>query len=191
MSNVFDRLAQGPQGGQQGQPYDNWNEMVGAAPREHVYGAAAQAVSQIDPQDYYNHTQPGIGGTDPFGALGQGQRAGLAQSLLGALLGRGLGQSQIGQQAGLSNLDPSRMSPQDLAALAQYAQRQHPEALADAASQHQQDPGLLESLLGNKALLMMAAGLGAKYLADRNNQQQQAAPQQQGVIRRRGETSQF
>ena len=190
MSNLFDRLSQGPQDGQQGQQYDNWNEMVGAAPREQVYGAAAQAVSQMDPQEYYNHTQPGVGGTDPLGMLGQGQRAGLAQSLLGALMGRGLGQSQIGQQTGLSNLDPNHMSPQDLAALAQYMQRQHPEALADAASQHQQDPGLLESLLGNKALLMMAAGLGAKYLADRSNQQP-AAPQQQQTIRRRGNTGQF
>jgi len=60
------------------------------------------------------------------------------------------------------------MSPQDLAALAQWMQQNHPGALGTTAAQYQQQPGILSSLLGNKALMMAAAALGAKYLADRS-----------------------
>jgi len=192
MSNVFDRLAGGPQGGQP-QQYDDWNQMVGSAPREKFYGAATDAVRQINAQDYYDHTQPGVGNTDPLGGLADGHRVGLAQSLIGALLGQGLDQSQISRAAGLSNLDPQRITPHELAGLAQYMQREQPEALARAASDHQNEPGLLESLLGNKALLALAAGLGAKYLADRVGSQGQPAqpnqqPNTQPTIGRRGET---
>jgi hypothetical protein len=177
MSDVFDRLARGPQGGQS-QGYDNWNEMVGAAPPDRFNTAAQNAMRDLDPDEYYNHTQPGIGGTDPLGALQPQQRSGLAQSLLGALMGAGLGRNDIGQGAGIQNLDPSRMSPQDLAALAQYAQRTHPEALGQVAQENRDDPNLLESLLGNKAVLALAAGLTGKFLYDQAQKQkaQQQAP---------------
>jgi hypothetical protein len=197
MSNVFDRLAQGPQDGQP-QQFDNWNEMVGAAPRETFQGAATQAVRQLNPQEYYDHTQPGVGDTDPLGGLETGQRAGLAQSLIGALLGQGLGQSEISRAAGLSNMDPQAITPHELAGLAQYMQREQPDALAQAAADNQNEPGLLESLLGNKGLMALAAGLGAKMLSDHVQGQGQAPqfsqPGQQPAtgqqIGRRGETRQ-
>jgi hypothetical protein len=164
---IFDRLAQGP-GTLQAQDYQEWEQMVGAAPPEQFGRATYDAVRQIDSQDYYRHTQPGVDGTDPFGSLQPQQRSGLAESLLGNLFNRGLDRRQIEQGAGLRSLDPTRMSPQDLAALAQWAQQNHPQAFGYTAAQHQKEPDLLSSLLGNKALMMAAAVLGAKYLSDRS-----------------------
>jgi hypothetical protein len=165
--SFFDRLAQGP-GALQQDDYDDWNQMVGAAPPERFGRAAYKAVRQVDPREYYEHTQPGVGGTDPFGALGPDQRSGLAGTLLSNLLGRGLGQQDIMRGAGLGTLDPNRMSPNDLASLSQWAQQNQPQAFGYTAAQYQQQPDILSSLLGNKALMMMAAGLGAKFLADRS-----------------------
>lgn len=164
---IFDRLAQGP-GNLQAQDYQDWDQMVGAAPPEQFGRASYNAVRQVDPQDYYRHTQPGIDGTDPFGALQPQQRSGLAESLLGNLFNRGLGRQQIAQGAGVGTLDPSRMSPRDLAAVSQWAQQNHPQAFGYTAAQYQKEPNILSSLLGNKALMMAAATLGAKYLADRS-----------------------
>ena len=164
---LFDRLAQGP-GNLQAQDFQEWDQMVGAAPPEQFGRATYDSVRQVDPREYYRHTQPGIDGTDPFGSLQPRQRSSLAESLLGSLLNRGLGQQEIRQAAGVGTLDPSRMSPQDLAALSQWAQQNHPQAFGYTAAQYQRQPDILSSLLGNKALMAAAAALGAKYLADRS-----------------------
>jgi hypothetical protein len=164
---IFDSLAQGP-GNLQAQDYQDWNQMVGAAPAEQFGRAAYNSARQIDPQDYYQHSQPGVGGTDPFGSLQPQQRSGLAGSLLGSLFNRGVDQQQVMQGTGLGTLDPNQMSPQDLASLSQWTHQNHPQALGYTAAQYQQEPGILSSLLGNKALMMTAAALGAKYLADRS-----------------------
>ena len=165
--DIFDRLARGP-GSLQAQDYDDWNQMVGAAPPERFGRASYDAVRQVDPREYYEHTQPGVGGTDPFGSLRPQQRSGLAGALLDVLLNRGIDRRQIMQGAGVRDLDPERMSPHDLAALAQWAQQHHPQAFGYAAAQYRQEPDILSSLLGNKALMMAAAALGAKYLSDRS-----------------------
>src|SRR5829696_2992426 len=107
---IFDRLAQGP-GNLQAQDYEDWDEMVGAAPPERFGRATYESVRQLDPQEYYRHTQPGVDGTDPFGAIPRSQSGGLIGSLLSNLLNRGLGQQDIMRGAGLSSLDPNRMSP--------------------------------------------------------------------------------
>ncbi len=169
MANIFDRLAGGP-GRQQdddGQAGD-WNQMVGSAPPEKFQQAASGAFRDLDPQEYYNHTQPGVGGTDPFGGLQDDERGGLAQKLMGALMGRGMGREDIGRQAGLNNVDPSRMSSGELAQLTQWTQRNHPEALGNVATEYRDKPNMLESLLGNKAIQMAAIGLGAKILMNRS-----------------------
>ncbi len=163
--SIFDRLAGGP-GNLQSQDYDNWNQMVGSAPPERFGRATYDAIRQVDPREYYEHTQPGVGGTDPFGMLPTDRRSNLAQSLLGELARRGLGQQDIARNVGLRQVDPSQMSPQELAALAQWAQQNQPKAFGRVAAQHQQEPDVLSSLLGNKALLAVAAGVGAKLAAD-------------------------
>ena len=165
--SFFDRLAGGPGNLQQGD-YQDWNQMVGSAPPDQFGRAVYNSIRQVPQQEYYQHTQPGFGGTDPFGALAPQQRGGLAQSLLGSLFNRGVDQQQVMQGAGLGTLDPSRMSPQDLAALSQWTQQNHPQAFGYTAAQYQQQPDILHTLLGNKALMLTAAALGAKYLSDRS-----------------------
>ncbi len=166
MANLFDRLAQGP--GQKPQDgYDTWNEMVGSAPPERFGRAAYDAIRQVDQREYYDHTQPGVGGSDPFGALPQPERQGLVERILGELTRRGLGRDEISRRAGVRDLDPSRMSPGDLASLTQWMQRDEPKAYGRVAAQYQDKPNILESLMGNKALMLMLAGLGGKLLMDR------------------------
>jgi hypothetical protein len=163
---IFERLAAGP-GQLQQQDYNDWNQMVGSAPPDRFGRAAYNAARDADPQEYYQHTQPGVGGTDPFGALTGGRSQGLIGSLLGNLFNRGVGEQDIRQGTGLNTLDPNRMSPSDMAALAQWTQRNHPQAFGYTAAQYRDQPDLLQSLLGNKALMAMAIGLGAKLLSDR------------------------
>lgn len=174
--SIFDRLAAGP-GGTQPQPqqpqdYSDWNQMVGSAPPERFGRATYDAVRQVDPQEYYRHTQPGVDGTDPLGELPAPRRTSLVQSVLGELFRRGLGQQDISRGAGVppTQLDPSRMSSQELATLLQWMQREHPKAFGRVAAQHKEEPDLLERLLGNKALMMALGAIGAKLLADRYNQ---------------------
>jgi hypothetical protein len=166
MSTPFEQLAQGLLGSQP-QARQNWNQTVGAMPQQQFTQAAAQAFQQVDPREYANHTQPGVGGTDPFGSLPQPQQTGLAQTLLNALVNRGVNPQQVQQGAGIGTLDPNRMGPQELAALAQWMQQNHPQALGQAAAQYQNQPDLLSTLMGNKTLLAMGAALGATYLANR------------------------
>lgn len=166
MSNILERLAQAA-GGMQPQDYQNWNQTVGAMPQQQFGQAAGQAFQQVNPQDYYNHTQPGAGGTNPLGSLSQPQQTSLAQTLLNALFNHGVDQQQIQQGAGINTLNPSQMSPQELATLAQWMQQNHPQALGQAAAQYQNQPDILSSLMGNKTLLALAALLGASYLQHR------------------------
>jgi hypothetical protein len=51
MSTIFERLAQGPGGMQQGD-YQNWNQMVGSVPQDQFAQASSQAFQQVDPQEY-------------------------------------------------------------------------------------------------------------------------------------------
>ena len=169
MSTIFDRLAAGP-GGLQQEDYQDWNQMVGSAPPDQFGRAVYSSIQQVPPQEYYNHTQPGVAGTDPLGALQPQQRSGLIGSLLGTLFNRGVDQQQIMQGAGLSTLNPNQMSPAEMAALAQWTQQNHPQAFGYTAAQYQQQPDILSSLLGNKALMMAVAALGTSYLANKSRQ---------------------
>ena len=167
--SFFDRLAGGPGNLQQGD-YQDWNQMVGSAPPDQFGRAVYNSIQQVPPQEYYQHTQPGVGGTDPFGALQPQQRTSVIGSLLGTLFNRGVDQQQVMRGAGLDTLDPNQMSPQQMAAVAQWAQQHHPQAFGYTAAQYQQQPDILSSLLGNKALMMAAASLGAAYLANKSRQ---------------------
>jgi len=168
MTNIFDRLAAGPHATQESD-VQNWNQMIGSAPPEKFGSAVNQAIQQVSPEEYYQHTQPGVGGTDPFGALPAEHRGGLLGSIMGALGAKGVNHQQVQQGAGVSSLDPSRVSPGDLAQVAQWAQRNHPEVLGQAAQQHKDQPNILGSLLGNKALQALAVGIGAKILMDHHS----------------------
>jgi hypothetical protein len=130
----------------------------------------AHAARRVDPQEYYEHITPGVRGTDPLGALDGGTLSTLASRLLGSLTGGdGADPDQLRQRvSGLHTADPRRMSAQEVAGLGDCLRRHHPEAFGRAAAQlGREEPGPLEQLLGNKALMLAAAGLAAKFLGDR------------------------
>jgi hypothetical protein len=167
MSSILERLAAG-MGGMQQQDLQQWNQTAGSAPTEQFGRAVFDAVRQVPQQEYYEHTQPGVGGTDPFGALQPDQRTDVIGTLMNVLFNRGVSQQQVMQSAGVNTLDPSQMSPSNMAAVAQWVQRNHPQAFGYTAAQYQQQPDILSSLLGNKALMTAVASLGAAYLANRS-----------------------
>src|SRR5207249_7470178 len=143
-NSTLDRLTQAP-GAVQPNNYDNWNKTVGSAPLQQFQLAVNDAITQVDPQQYQSHVQPGVGGTDPLGALAPGQRSSVAQTLISMLMRRGVDPTTITQSAGVPNLDPRRLSPQDLASLLQWTQQNHPQALGEVATQYQSQPDILSS----------------------------------------------
>jgi hypothetical protein len=146
--------------------FQNWNQLVGSAPPEALEESFTQAARRVDQQEYYDHVTPGVGGTDPLGGLGQGALGALAGALIGNLTGGRRGGTDLRQMIpGLQHTDPQQMSPHEVAALANYTRQHNPEAFGRAAAQvGRQQPGLLQSLLGNKALMLGAAALAAKYM---------------------------
>jgi hypothetical protein len=143
----------------------HWNDVVAAAPQEDLQHSLTEAARQVAPQEYDDHITPGARGTDPLGALSGG--SGLAM-LGGALLRNLSGGSGAlaGLIPGLQTGEPKQMAPGDLASLAKYMRQRQPEAFGRAAAEvGRQRPGLLQSLLGNKALMLGAAVLGANAMS--------------------------
>src|SRR6266542_4963952 len=149
-----------------------FNQMVTAAPPYVTQEAFAHAAQQVDPNVYQEHITPGAGGTDPLGMLDRGQLATLAGALVNAYQSRHAGEGGMGQLInmipGLQTTNPSQMDPNQVAVLADWMRQNHPNTFGQAASQvAQQQPNLLQQLMGNKALMLAAATLGAKILSDR------------------------
>jgi len=165
MNDVLQRLAGGPNNLQK-DDYDTWNEMVGSAPKEKFGRTVYDSIRQVDPDEYNEHVTPGLGGTDPLGSLNQGQRGGLLQTIFGELTRRGVPQQEVVRNAGLGSLDPNNVSPNDLGSLLGNLQRENPKVYGRVAAEYQDQPDILQSLLGNKALLGLVTGIGGKLIMD-------------------------
>jgi len=165
MSTMFDRLAQGA-GGLSQTDLEQWKQSAGSAPAQQFGQAVTTAIKQVPAEEYYAHTEPGVSGTDPFAALNTGDLSGLAGTILGALAGKGVTAEQVGQQTGVPQIDPGNINPDQMAQVVQWLQQNHPEIFGQVAQQYQQQPDILHSLLGNKALMAAAVALGAKYMND-------------------------
>ena len=159
----------------------HFGRMVQGAGHDDLASTFGHAARQVDEHEYREHITPGAGGTDPLGGLGGGALGTLASSLLGNLArgkaggsaggggaaGGGLG-SLLGQIPGLGSTDPNRMSKHDVATLADWTRRNDPDAFGRSAAEvGQKDPSVLQSLLGNKAMMSAAAGLAMKFLSQR------------------------
>ena len=113
--------------------YDNYRQFVQNAPPQVVQQAHEQYYQQM-PQE---------------------QRGGLLQSLLDALMQRGI----TPQHMGLQTTDPSRMSPQEAARVTSYAQQQQPDLL------HQiMGPGGPLGSTGTKMAVAGIAAIAAKHI---------------------------
>ncbi len=186
--NFLQRLAGGNMNPAQPSDQRDMGQFLGGVPQDAFQQHIATAMSQVDPQEYQNHITPGVGGTNPLGGLGKGLLGSLAGSLVGNMLGSQMGGgagslvgslagSMVGGQAaqggigglanmlGLSHTDPQQMNEQDVAKLAAHAQQNNPGALAATAAQYQNQPNVLQGLLGNKGLLLAGAGLAAAAMS--------------------------
>lgn len=151
-----------------------FGQMMGQASDDDLASTFSHAARGMDGQAYRDHVTPGVGGTDPLGRLGQGGLGAIAGALL-SNLGGGQGQSSgggmgslVGRIPGLSQTDPNRMSSHDVPALADYTRQHHPDAFGRAAAQvGRKDPGVLQQLLGNPAMMSAAAALASKFMSKR------------------------
>lgn len=165
INNVLERLTGGNTNLQQ-EDYDTWNEMVGSAPKEKFGRTVYDSIRQVNPDEYAEHVTPGLGGTDPLGSLTSGQRGGLLETIFGELTRRGVSPQEEVRNAGIGSLDPRNVSPDDLAGLLGHLQRDNPKVYGRVAAEYQDKPDILQSLLGNKALMGLVAGIGGKLLMD-------------------------
>jgi hypothetical protein len=186
--DFLERLAGGNMDPAQPNDQRDMGQLIGGVPQDAFQQHATSAIGQMDPQEYQNHITPGAGGTNPLGGLGKGMLGSLAGSLVGNMLGGQMGggmgslagslagsmaggqmaQGGIGGLAnmlGLGHTDPQQMNEQDVAKMAAHAQQNDPGALAATAAQYRDQPNVLQSLLGNKGLLLAGAGLAAGVMS--------------------------
>jgi hypothetical protein len=171
VGDLLGRIAGG--GGNVHDPHSDdargFHQMVSGADPNDLRSLFSQAAKGVDPQEYRDHVTPGVNGTDPLGSLGQGPLGMVAGALVRHLTGGGTGGSGasnlLGMIPGLRQQDPGRMDPHDVAALADYARRNNPDAFGAAAAEvGRQQPSLLGQLLGNTAVRNAAMQLASKYL---------------------------
>lgn len=144
----------------------HFEQMVGHASEEDLSSAFSHAARGVDANEYREHVTPGVGGTDPLGALGGGGLSTIAGALMGHLAGGGGANMAglLGKIPGLSHTDPNRMTPREVASLADYTRQHHPDAFGRAAAQvGRQDPNLLQQLMGNPAMMSAAMALASKF----------------------------
>ena len=186
--DFLERLAGGNMDPAQPNDQRDMGQLIGGVPQDAFQQHATSAIGQMDPQEYQNHITPGAGGTNPLGGLGKGMLGSLAGSLVGNMLGGQMGggmgslagslagsmaggqmaQGGIGGLAnmlGLGHTDPQQMNEEDVAKMAAHGQQNNPGALAATAAQYQNQPNVLQSLLGNKGLLLAGAGLAAGVMS--------------------------
>jgi hypothetical protein len=129
----------------------------------------AKAAQEIDPQEYSDHVTPGAGGTNPLGKLPTAALGSIAGILVNALKktapGGGASESPLEEVPGLQTTDPKEMDASDVAAVARYAQANHPDAFGQAATQFAQNqPALLHSFMGKAALAVGVAALASHFI---------------------------
>ena len=144
-------------------------EMIKNVDPDQLQQLLAKAAQKVDPQEYSDHVTPGAGGTNPLGNLPTAALGSIAGALVNCLrktaAGGGAGESPLEDVPDLQTTDPKEMSAADVAAVARYAQANHPEAFGQAATQiAQKQPALLHSFLGKAALAVGVAALASHFI---------------------------
>jgi len=145
---------------------DALSEMIKKLDPNQLQQVLGKSARQIDPEDYSDHVTPGVGGTDPLGKLGAGGLGAIASVLLSRLKEAGAAtDAQQGKSPSLPTTDPKQMNADEVAAMARYAQQNHPDAFGKAAAEiGQKQPALLHSFLGKAALAITAAALASHFI---------------------------
>jgi hypothetical protein len=121
--------------------YRGTTEYLGRLPDEQFAQAAQQAYAQAP----------------------HAQQQGLLGSLLSALQGRGVELGALQRQLGLPSLSPQQLGPDEYAWLANYARRQHPDALEE---QVREQPWFVKAM-GNPIIMGALGVIAAKMLGRR------------------------
>jgi pyridoxal biosynthesis lyase PdxS len=128
----------------------------------------SQAAQQMNPQQYADHMSSG--GSSPLANLSSGGLRTIASTLLQHLGAGGVAGSLLSRIPGLQTTDPSQMDHNQVAALAQYTQQNHPDIFGRAAAQlGQQQPDLLHSFLGKAGLAIGAAALASHFMGQQQH----------------------
>jgi hypothetical protein len=146
--------------------HQHLQNMVANTEPSQLQGVLGQVAQRMDPQQYANHVGGSAGG-GAFGNLGSGALGTIASALMTHLTGSGgfNASSLLSKIPGLGTTDPNQMNSNQVAALAQYTQQNHPDAFGRAAAQvGQQQPSLLNSFLGKAGLAIGAAALASHFI---------------------------
>lgn len=160
MSTIFETLAQ-EQRSLTPEEQTQLNHVLSRVPQGQLRDAVTNAVKELPSEDYYAHTEPGVNGTDPFGSLAKGDLTRVVGSILGALTSKGVTPAQVAQQTGAPTSDPKYVTSDDMARIVQWLQQEHPDVLGQMAEHYQANPNILQTLLGNKALMAAIATVRA------------------------------
>lgn len=135
--------------------HQNLQTMISQSPPDLLQRIFGQAAGQMNPQQYANHINPANPQTSPLSNLSGGALGTVASMLISHLMNGGgySAQSLMSRIPGLETTDPQQMDAGQVASVASYAQQNHPDIFGRvAASLGQQNPGLLQHLLGGGAM---------------------------------------
>ncbi len=113
--------------------------------------AVAESPAQSVPDPYFAF---------PITQLSPQQQSNLIATVLWELEKEGVDRRTISRAAGVQNLDPFRMLPQNIDALLHWVREQHPQVLGRVAADYQEEPEALRCLLGERILKIVVTSLG-------------------------------
>ncbi len=139
----------------------DWRKVIQSAPPERVGHAVTMAVSGTVPQACVEpHLGCAITGLTPQ------QQSSAIQMIIAELEKEGFNRETIRQGTFVRELDPYRMSSQEINALVYWTGQQHPQVLARIAACFQEEPEVLQGLLGDRVMMAVASSLGASAPQD-------------------------
>jgi hypothetical protein len=122
-----------------------------------LYQGASQYLGQL-PDDQFEQAAQ-----NAYSHAGHQQRQGFVDGLWKALLNNGVDPSSIGNRIGVNASSPYDMRPDDYARLANYARREHPQAMQQAV---REQPGILKAL-GNPFVMGALAFAASRLMKNR------------------------
>lgn len=122
-----------------------------------LYEGATQQLGRLDDDEFTRAS------TQAYEQAPPQQRAGLLQTILRGIQGKGMDVNGLGRQIGLRTTNPQQMSAEEYARLANYARRQHPDVMREAVKEQ---PWFVKAM-GNPVVMGALTIAAAKMLQNR------------------------
>ncbi len=133
----------------------DWKQVIQAASPDVVGHAVSMALAGPVPTSIQT-----MQSTKPITRLSPQQQSSAIQMMIAELEKEGMTREAIRKGAFVRQLDPYRMSPQEVHALVHWSGQQYPQVLARIAAHFQDQPEVLEGLLGENVVRTVANSLG-------------------------------